>query len=485
MEANNMTISSQSQSQQLEDKDRLSTLTDDILLSILGRLSSRMAAKTSVLSTRWIHLPWLLPEISLNVKEFLSGPCRDHAEENDMDQAMTSLTKASRCFLAKPRKGSTISRLRLQLYLINTFLCDIVPLVADAINSGLLKDLDLTIHDETSPVDHTKEEMIERAHEMHGFFTAYPTVLSCLTRLCLYNVCFVKLDINHLLSDCCEQLKHLSLIHSDTGWRTPCKIDAPNSKLSVLEIDTCRFDRLELVCLPKLERLEWDTWVSVYAPLSLGFVPTLGELKLAFATVIHHRGFKLSEVLDGITSIHTLTLDFQGENLWMPMEIKELCPAFNKIRKLSVRGIFVDFDIIWTIALLEAAPSVETLLIGVWYHACEPCDDGSAERPWLLYPGKRNPRWEMDFRSSKNLLLKELEFIGFAPLEHQFTFIRALLERAPNLQRIVLKGNEQCDRCDVLDKPPVSLFPKKMDEQEMVVRRITDGLFSPQIIFDE
>jgi predicted aspartyl protease len=49
----------------------------------------------------------------------------------------------------------------------------------------------------------------------------------------------------------------------------------------------------------------------------------------------------------------------------MPLQIKELCPAFNKIRKLSVCGIFVDFDIEWTIAFLEAAPSIELLLIGV------------------------------------------------------------------------------------------------------------------------
>ncbi|CAM0877921.1 unnamed protein product [Alopecurus aequalis] len=429
-----------------------------------------------------MHLPWLLPEISIDVKEFLSGPRRDPAEENDMDQAMASLTKATSSFLGKPRKGSSISRLRLQLYMINTFLSDIGPLVGDATNSGLLKDFDLTIHDETCALDRTEEEMIQRAQDMDGFFTAYPTVLRYLTRLCLYNVCFGKLDINHLLSDCCEQLKHLSLFHSDTGCRTPCKIDAPNSKLSVLEINACRFERLELVCLPKLERLEWSTWFSVYAPLSFGFVPSLRELKLSYGRAVFHRGFKLSEVLDGATGIHTLTLDFEGENLWMPPEMKELSPTFNNIRKLSVRGIFVDFDIDWTIAFLEAAPSIEILLIGVWDHSCESWED---EGPRSTFPKRRNPRWEMDFNSSKNLLLKELQFIGFASFEHQFTFIRALLERAPNLQTIVLKGNEQCNQCAALDPPPESLFPKEKDEQEMAVRRIMDGIFSPQIIFDE
>ena len=124
------------------------------------------------------------------------------------------------------------------------------------------------------------------------------------------------------------------------------------------------------------------------------------------------------------------------------------------------------------------------LQIKVWDHACESCVDESGRGKMSTFPGRRNPRWEIDFHSSRNLLLKELQFIGFAPFEHQFTFIRALLERAPNLQRIVLKGTEQCDQCDALDKPPVSLFPKER-KREMVVRRITDGLFSPQIIFDE
>uniref|UniRef100_A0ACD6AGD1 Uncharacterized protein n=3 Tax=Avena sativa TaxID=4498 RepID=A0ACD6AGD1_AVESA len=243
MEANTDNASSQSQSKQLEGEDRLSTLTDDILLSILGRVSTRMAATTSVLSTRWMHLPWLLPELSINVKEFLSGPCRDPAEENDMDQAMTSLTKATWSFLAKPRKGSSISRLRLQLYLTNTFLCNIGPLVGDAVNSGLLKDLDLTIHDEICPLDRSKEEMIQRAKEMDGFFSAYPIVLRCLTRLCLYNVCFGELDINHVLFDCCEQLKHLTLFHSDTGSFTPYRTLLKNRSLQSSPISSPLWSR--------------------------------------------------------------------------------------------------------------------------------------------------------------------------------------------------------------------------------------------------
>jgi hypothetical protein len=46
-------------------------------------------------------------------------------------------------------------------------------------------------------------------------------------------------------------------------------------------------------------------------------------------------------------------------------EIEELRTAFSKLKKLSVCGIFVEFDILWTTAFLVAAPSIEKLRIQV------------------------------------------------------------------------------------------------------------------------
>jgi hypothetical protein len=61
------------------------------------------------------------------------------------------------------------------------------------------------------------------------------------------------------------------------------KIDAPDSKLIVLELSKCCFEMLEVVCLMKLEKLSWDTWVSWSVPLAFGFVPSLGEVELSWA----------------------------------------------------------------------------------------------------------------------------------------------------------------------------------------------------------
>ncbi|XBH74562.1 hypothetical protein VPH35_101487 [Triticum aestivum] len=159
--------------------------------------------------------------------------------------------------------------------------------------------------------------------------------------------------------------------------------------------------------------------------------------------------------------------------------MKQLLPAFCNLRMLSVYGIFVEFNLLWTTKLVLAAPCIEILHIEVWEHICN-VDDKSRK----LYTERRTPQWKMHFDGPKNRFLKELEFSGCRSPEQQFTFIRSMLEQAPNLQTIILKGDEQCESCDALDTPRPSKFPKK-DEQEMVVRRIQDGIFSPRILFDE
>lgn len=137
-------------------------------MSILGRVSSLVA-------TRWRHLPWLLPELSIDVQDFLSALCANPIDENDMEQAMASLTKETRSFLNKQQREFTISSLHLNLYLINTFLHKVGPLIGDAINSGLLKDLDLGILDETWTNDRSDEEMQQRAQHIDDF--SLPTLV--------------------------------------------------------------------------------------------------------------------------------------------------------------------------------------------------------------------------------------------------------------------------------------------------------------------
>ena len=49
-------------------------LSDNIVLSIMARVNTTTAARTRVLSTLWKHLPWLLCELMIDVKDFFTYP---------------------------------------------------------------------------------------------------------------------------------------------------------------------------------------------------------------------------------------------------------------------------------------------------------------------------------------------------------------------------------------------------------------------------
>ncbi|XP_062186977.1 uncharacterized protein LOC133890561 isoform X7 [Phragmites australis] len=433
---------------------------------------------------RWKHLPWLLRELTIDVKDFLLVLQPNPIEDEHMDKAMSSLSKAIRSFLATPRSEGAITRLQLKIYLINNYTFDIGPLVSETIHIGILKDLNLAILDETEIPDCTDEHMLQRAGVVGDFFSDYPTVFHCLTRLSLYNLCFAKWDINHHLFDCCLQLQHLYLSNCDAGGRRAWKIDAPDSKLSVLQLNFCELGRLEIVCLPKLERLEWDTWLCPHAPLSFGVVPSLKELYLICAATEDMQGFVLSEVLRDTTSIHTMKLDFQGEKLWLQPEGKQPCTGFNTLRKLSVHGIFVEYNLLWMRVLLEAAPFLEMFDIEIWEHPCQINDP--RQGVWA----RTNPSWKLpEITSRKNSFMKGLQIIGFKPLEQQIEFIRAVMQQAPNLDTIVLKYDDPCEDCEKMGIfPPRSstecVFPKNKDGRDMVVKLLTGGVSSrTRIIF--
>ncbi|CAM0907764.1 unnamed protein product [Alopecurus aequalis] len=472
-----------------DEEDRLSALPDDVLLYILVKIDLKTAVKTSALSTRWTRLPWLLPKLNIDVKDFLPDflpvPHLKPIEANLLHNAVITLTQATRSLLAKPRRESIITSLRLELDFVDTFSSDIGPLLCDAVGNGLLKDLDLAILDETRSVS-PDSDMLKRGQVVEGFFRAYPTVLHCFTRLSLCDLRLVQSDMQYILFDHCRQLKHLTISRCDAHDCSLWKVDAPNSKLRVLEINICDgFDKIELISLPKLEKLDWDLWKSKH-PLSFGFVPSLGELGLSNCFHNYLDVLKLSEFLHGTTGIHTLTLDFQRENIWIQPEIKQLTSVFSKLRKLSVLRMFVEFDLLWTTTFLEAAPCIEILHVGVCEHSCDEADR-------VHFPKRSSPRWELGYTGSKNLLLKELQIIGFKPLEQQLSFIKVILERAPNLQTVVLKEDRKVckQRNAITYNVPLCAsthpaFPKNKDEQDMVIRRVTDGtFFSGRIVFGD
>ncbi|KAL6841853.1 hypothetical protein ACP4OV_028365 [Aristida adscensionis] len=162
--------------------------------------------------------------------------------------------------------------------------------------------------------------------------------------------------------------------------------------------------------------------------------------------------------------------------LWIKPEGKELCIAFSKLRKLCLLDVYVEFDLLWMTALLEAAPFVEILDIEIYEHPCTM----DTELKCKIFGERTNPSWNVsEFRSCEAWLLKQIRVIGFSPLKQQITFIRAVMQRAPNLQTVVLKDHRPCQGCEkkgVLPRserlPAEYVFPKGKDEQDTVVKQL-------------
>ncbi|TVU21866.1 hypothetical protein EJB05_31536 [Eragrostis curvula] len=412
------------------EEDMISRLIDDVLLYILGKVNLKTTMRASVLSTRWRHLPWLLTQLSMDISDFLHKPYDDLTVDVHIDKAMSSLTEAVRNMLVPTRRKITVTRLCIFLFLNNSYSREIGFLVNEVIANGMIKDIELTSGVERIPGDVSAKEMVKHASGVNSFLGSYPNISCCLTRLLLYNATFVESDLHNLIANICTELRYLYLYQCDTGFDSVFKIDAQNSKLNRLEFAHCSFARVELYCLPNLEQLICGCWLSECLPLALGgHVPCLKEVEIYSALSPFQEQFKLSELLCGTTCINTLSLDFLGYKIWLQPENYQLSSPFCNLMKLCLYDIFVGFGLLWTIALLQAAPSLEILEVEVYDHRCD--EDKEMKQ---VCAERANAEWEVSGIGHKLLLLTQLEIIGFNASEEHMSFIGAVMERAPNLQ---------------------------------------------------
>jgi len=463
---------------EVED-DMISKLNDDVLLSILENVNLATSMRASVLSKRWRCLPWLLTQLSIDIKDFLHEPYADPKLDDHIDKAMSSLTEAVRIMLAPTHRKSIITRLCILFFVTSGYSSKIGHLVNEAIENEIVKDVELASGLEMMPGDISDEDMVKHADSVNSFFGNYSNIYCCLTSLSLYNASFAESDLHNILANMCTQLHYLYLYHCDTGYDSLFKINAPNSKLNVLEFSYCSFDRVDLICLPKLKQLICGFWLSRYLPLTLGDVPCLKEVEI-YAATTHHEPFKLSELLCGTTCIDSLTLDFYGRKIWLQPEQGQLRSAFRNLRELRLHDIFVGFGLMWTTALLEAAPSIEILKVEVYDHRCE-----DEEKKKQIYGERTNAPWQVsDTAHPQHPSLKELQLFGFNATEQHMAFIGAIMERASNLQIVLLK-EQYCDYCNAISTTFGECgFPKNEGEQELVVDNIRNRFsFRAQIIF--
>ncbi|KAL6594949.1 hypothetical protein ACP70R_048052 [Stipagrostis hirtigluma subsp. patula] len=448
------------------DHDRLSELPDHILLSILERLRDdvRLLARTCVLSKRWRTLPLMLSGLEISVRTFVPADCTSTLQR--VRRATDKFTGAVRFFLATPTAGDrrAIKTLRLKLYLAKVdSLHDIVHLVGNAIGRGEVQDLELVVYTEKgkaflrSAAETVKVVLCYGRRFMRLLRGAPAAVFRSLKTLSLQNLCFrAPSDVGVLLRTC-TALEVLALDYCGfANFSTVLSIDAPpHSQL-------------------KLVRLLCRQWFSESCPVTFGpgSVPSLEEITLDNRAQDWQRSFSLSELLANAHGVETLRLAFNNDKIWLGLENpRNLSIASSKLKMLHLTSVFPEGDLSWTLFLLQAAPFLELLDIDVYSnHVCRPGDE---DRDIQALD------WEVP-HGFKHHHLRFACVRGGIDAGKDARFVRLLMERAVNLELLVLRGRIACKGCIAVRRQDaaavLSMLPEDKDGVDAFVRQLEQGI---------
>ncbi|XBI56720.1 hypothetical protein VPH35_038257 [Triticum aestivum] len=343
-----------------QQEDRLSKLPDDILVSVLDRLDVRGAARSSILSRRWRHLPLSISRITLDVKRHKLKDDGSKSALSKKAQTNLSVAEAARSLLARRDQQQAARVLYLRFYLRDESM-DIVRAVSDAMARGCsIGKATFVILGEKIDIQCTDEDLAGHAARLLSCLDACPRAFAGLTTLHVESVKLGQSDINNLLGTCCR-LKSLSLLNCGSGRDTALAVQYP--RIAVLKLVAC--GTIQLKWLPELVKLTCEHWVPSRNPLLFGHVPRLRTVMLTTSCTSGYKILQLSEVLDN-ASIRELWMDFDAERLRIqPEPPKQLAPRLNNLRILNLENIPEECGIAWTFFLLEAAPLLEELHIQV------------------------------------------------------------------------------------------------------------------------
>uniref|UniRef100_A0ACD5YN45 Uncharacterized protein n=1 Tax=Avena sativa TaxID=4498 RepID=A0ACD5YN45_AVESA len=331
----------------------------------------------------------------------------------------------------------------------------------------------------------THDEQLCYAKLFNIWFTDCPSVFAGLTRLWVHNMRFSEHGITKILSTC-KRLQYMRFAYCDAGVGSVLKVE--HAQLVELIIDHGKFEAVQLICVPKLQRVTYIGWSYPYPNLTFGYVPQLSHLTLVQMGMNFIKNFQLSHLLADVPSrISDLHLDFKSEKIWVVPECPNLlAPAFCKLCVVNLVNLPEGCDIAWTMFIIEAAPALKEMCIRVWDHWCQMVTDKELRKKKGCCE-KANVEWQHSAFDFKHKNLVKLTIYGFQPDEYFLRYVRRILKVAANIEEISLQDREACPRCGSLDlsiKVSPSRYPRTGEEKNILREEITAGLpmVSPAVI---
>jgi hypothetical protein len=494
--------------QEVHGEDRMSALSDDLLLLILRRLDTRSALRTGLLSKRWSCLPRELPALDFRVADIL--PPRYHrwirlycsAKVTHSQyrlraltekllpkirryerRAMRSLTSFVESFLGAANDSGGVGgarrrvrRLRLGFFSTQNTGC-INRLIAKAIDAWGVDDLEAVATpiymDQTTVHTFPIHGLCEKPHasrlrrlKLGGCVLPSLHEHSALTMLILQNIPESTSDAAAyaVVFTTCPQLQMLRLI--SCHYSGDMVVDAPRSAIRELVVDKCAFARICLRNLPNLKSLaSLGTRVFFESPS----FPCLRQCNLALCLGVKQEGLrqyfarilklKLGLFLRRVPDITYLIIRFTGPDRWIiPSSFtSSLLP---NMRRLLVADLPSSWDASWPRLLLEMAPSLETFHIHI-----APCaEEAGDEIPWQPSSVLRHHQ------------LKEFVMVGFEGTERQLYLVKFVMGSCTALKHVGMfrkgyvrdKGHWDWE---IVTQPQ----PWTDDEKNSTLKKIVDG----------
>lgn len=201
-------------------EDRLSNLPDDILTVILERLKLHEAARTSVLSRRWVNLFGQRSRIIIDIGAFHSKDGVSEFTLDDLAKSNARLIQATKSMLSHTSQRP-IRSLIIWFHLAEESM-EVVSCVDNAMANRHISALQFNMYPEILDEDCTQDDKINYGRRFMRFLGAGPRAFCGLIYL---HVQCLELSVDDMIIvlNACNNLEHLYLHKCDYGFNLSWK----------------------------------------------------------------------------------------------------------------------------------------------------------------------------------------------------------------------------------------------------------------------
>uniref|UniRef100_A0A8R7UPM9 At1g61320/AtMIF1 LRR domain-containing protein n=2 Tax=Triticum urartu TaxID=4572 RepID=A0A8R7UPM9_TRIUA len=428
-----------------------------------------------------LKLPAMLTRIFLSVRS-IPGLHDRVVITSELLRTNSAVAHVKDSILTTRSPDIAISKLRIRFILTQDDSLTIAKSVAHAMAARKVDAAEFEITTKKAYKISSPDDLVRFGKQFNDFIGACPDAFAGLRCLWLRNMRFGELDIPNILSTC-KLLESLHLTYCDSGIHSVLQVE--HALLVELEVDYGQFERIELICLPKLQRVSYTGWYSHEDPLYFAFVPQLSKLSLTKTGVSSDKTLELTMFLANVPAITDLHLDFRSEKIWVLPECpKLLTTMLSKLQHVNLDNLPEGCDLGWTPFILEAAPSLKALCITVWDHWCIMATDKEFRKE-NGFCEKADVKWKPYAAAFKHKNLAKLTIYGLQLDDNFMRYIRCVVEAAVNMIEIYLHDRKMCGRCgdldpEIKDKVCPSRYPRTPEERKRAVEGL--GLASPALI---